>query len=110
MQVIDLSNIKSGQEFAEIMYGSKECCFQLINEEKNPILNKMNEPEPYPKFKIGDKVVMNKEILEFNGIEYTGEKYVVNGLESFGDQFLYHLKDKNDEDWTFFGYELEKVL
>lgn len=109
MKTIDLSQIKSGQEFAEIISNSGECFFQLINEEKNPVLNKMNDPEPQPKFKIGDKVCMDKELLKFNGLEYEGEKYIVTGLESVGDQFLYHLKDENDEHWSFFGYELERA-
>ena len=106
---IDLSNIKSGQEFADIIFNSKCNCFELINEENNPILNKMNEIEETPKFKIGDKVRLEKELSKFNGIE-NDEIYIVVGLESYEltNQFLYKIEN-NDNEYSFFGYELEKA-
>lgn len=109
MQIIDLSKFSSGQEFADVIFNSKDICFQLINEDQNPILNKMNEKEEVPKFKIGDRVRLEKELSKFNGIE-NDEIYTVIGLESYEltDQFLYRIRNEEDV-YTFFGYELEKA-
>lgn len=109
MKVIDLSKINSGEEFANIIFNSRDNCFTLINEEENPVLNKMNEKEEVPKFKIGDKVRLEKELSKFNGIE-NDEIYTIVGLESYelGQQFLYRIKNKG-EVYSFFGYELEKA-
>lgn len=108
MQVVDLSKISSGKQFSDIIFNSKDICFQLINEENNPVLNKMNEKEYAPKFKIGDKVRLNKELAEFNGVE-DYNIYTVVGLESYEltEQFLYKIKNGNEE-YSFFGYELER--
>ena len=108
MKIIDLSKIKSGKEFAEIIFNSKDNCFQLFNEELNPVLNKINEKEYTPKFKIGDRVCLDNELLQFNGVE-SNEIYTVVGVESLEDnQFLYTVKN-NFNKYTFFGYELEPV-
>ena len=69
MKTIDLSALKSGKEFADIIFSNpNEICFMLTGEEKNPVLNKMNEPEYEPKFKIRDRVRLDKELSGFNGV------------------------------------------
>ena len=42
MKTIDLSKIKSGVEFANIINNCGENVFQLIGEEHNPVLNLIN--------------------------------------------------------------------
>lgn len=109
MKVIDLSNIRSGQEFADMVFSNpNEICFMLTGEENNPVLNKMNEPEYEPKFKIRDMVRLDKELSDFNGIS-NDDIYTIVGLESYEltNQFLYTVRNSTDE-YKFFGYELEK--
>ena len=108
MKTIDLSNIRSGKEFADIIFSNhNEICFMLTGEENNPVLNKMNEPEYEPKFKIRDRVRLDKELSDFNGIS-NDEVYTIVGMEEFDNQFLYTVRNSTNE-YKFFGYELEKA-
>ena len=107
MKKIDLSNIRSGKEFAEIIFNNpNEICFMLTGEENNPILNKMSEPEYEPKFKIRDMVRLDKELSDFNGIS-NDDIYTIVGMEECDNQFLYTVRNSTNE-YKFFGYELEK--
>lgn len=107
MKTIDLSKIHTGKEFAETIFSSKDFCFQLLGENENPVLNKINEPELTPKFTIGDSVKLDSELSLFNGVE-NNEEYKVIGLELVDNQVLYSVKN-NTGKYTFFGYELELV-
>lgn len=107
MKTINLSKIKSGAEFANIINNCGENIFQLIGEEYNPVLNLINEPETTPKFKIGDQVQFNQKLLDFNGVSQNS-RYFIRGMEMVGDQFLYACYQGNKR-FEFFGYELEKI-
>lgn len=107
MNVIDVSKIKSGKEFANIILNSNECCFHIIGEEENPILNMINQEELTPKFKLGDMVKLNEEILKFNGVSHN-ETFFIDGLEKVDNQILYKVSN-NKHQYHFFGYELEKI-
>ena len=106
MEVIDVSKIKTGKEFSDIVFNSKDFCFQIVGEDENPVLSKMNEPELKNKFKIGDKVILDKELSYFNGIE-SNDIYSVVGMEIVENQILYAVR-KGCKTYHFFGYELEK--
>lgn len=107
MKVIDLSNIRSGKEFANVLFNNpNEICFMLTGEENNPVLNKMSEPEYEPKFKIRDMVRLDKELADFNGIS-NDDIYTIVGMEECDNQFLYTVRNSTNE-YKFFGYELEK--
>lgn len=106
MEVIDVSKIKTGKEFSDIIFNSKDFCFQIIGEDENTVLSKMKEPELKNKFKIGDKVILDKELSYFNGIEFN-EIYSVVGMDVVEDQILYAVRNRC-KTYHFFGYELEK--
>ena len=106
MCTIDLSKIKSGEEFARMLVKSKGNCFMLVGEEQNSVLSKINEPETTPMFKIGDKVRMNREMLAFNGVR-DSDTWTVVGMEQVDDQYLYVVRNDYNR-YEFFGYELEK--
>jgi len=107
MRTIDLSKIKSGEEFARMLVKSKGNCFMLTGEEQNPVLSKINEPETMPMFKIGDRVRMNSEMLAFNGVRGS-DTWTVVGMEQVDDQYLYAVRNERNR-YEFFGYELEKA-
>ena len=107
MCTIDLSKIKSGEEFARMLVKSKGNCFMLVGEEQNSVLSKINEPETTPMFKIGDKVRMNREMLAFNGVR-DSDTWTVVGMEQVDDQYLYVVRNDYNR-YEFFGYELEKA-
>lgn len=104
---VDISNFKSGKEFAEFVnQNSNCCCFELTGE--NEVLNKINEVENVPKFNLGDKVRLNTELCEFNGVS-NEETYYIVGMEKVEEQFLYVVRN-NFHRYEFFGYELEKAI
>lgn len=106
---IDVSNM-SGQDFADAIFNSKDNCFVITGEENNPALSLINQLELTPKFKLGDRVRLNKTLSDFNGIS-NDHVYTIKGLESFNEeQFLYQCYSKDDDyTYSFFGYELEPV-
>lgn len=109
MKKIDVSNM-DGQEFVNAVVGNGETCFVVTGEENNPYLSKMDKPETYSKFKIGDRVRIDKENLEFNGVShlYKRQEFTVVGIEMIGKRHLYTVRGKDCE-YKFFGYEIERV-
>lgn len=106
IQNINVSQIKSGEDFVRVLKQSKGNCFMLTGEELNPVLSKINEPETTPMFKIGDRVRMNREMLDFNGVKGS-DTWTVVGMEQLDDQYLYAVRNEHNR-YEFFGYELEK--
>jgi len=104
--VIDVSNMRSGQEFVQEFLKCGNDVVVLSGENDNLVFKKSFEPETKQMFQLGDEVRMSKAILDFNGVKDNGETFIVTGITRVNEQILYYL---NNGKYVFFGYELEKA-
>lgn len=108
IKTIDLSTVKNGNDFLNIIKNNKGCVFNLLNENQNSVLRKINQPENKHRFKIGDTVKLDQDLLDFNGVKDNNTTWTIVGMEQVDDQFLYVVKNQNSR-YEFFGYELQLV-